>query len=87
MIDESAAIRYANTGGQETDNATDEDLKVLRKATPASPGYIPPCALVGLITLGTTTQVHKLGYVERSKSYVFHSGTEYASNEFKTCLA
>ncbi|KAI6034746.1 hypothetical protein BKA83DRAFT_4121794 [Pisolithus microcarpus] len=71
MIDESAAIRYANTGGQETNNATDEDLKVLRKATPASPGYIPPCALVGLITLGTTTQVHELGYVERSKSYVF----------------
>ncbi|KAI6014888.1 hypothetical protein BKA83DRAFT_18018 [Pisolithus microcarpus] len=44
----------------------EEDLKVLHKATPASPSYIPPCALVGLITLGTTTQVHELSYVERN---------------------
>ncbi|KAI5981311.1 hypothetical protein EDD15DRAFT_2413267 [Pisolithus albus] len=61
----------------------EEDLKVLRTATPVSFGHIPPYSLVGLITFGTMTQVHELGYIECSKSYVFRGGKEYASKQIQ----
>ncbi|KAI5982918.1 hypothetical protein EDD15DRAFT_2490078 [Pisolithus albus] len=61
----------------------EEDLKVLRMATPVSFGHIPPYSLVGLITFGTMTQVHELGYIECSKSYVFRGGKEYASKQIQ----
>ncbi|KAI6023081.1 hypothetical protein BKA83DRAFT_4608234 [Pisolithus microcarpus] len=59
---------------------------VLRKAIPVSFGHIPPYALVGLITFGTMTQVHELGYTECSKSYVFRGGKEYASKQIQDML-
>ncbi|KAI6023002.1 hypothetical protein BKA83DRAFT_4607890 [Pisolithus microcarpus] len=59
---------------------------VLRKAIPVSFGHIPPYALVGLITFGTMTQVHELGYTECSKSYVFCGGKEYASKQIQDML-
>ncbi|KAI6016855.1 hypothetical protein BKA83DRAFT_4543022 [Pisolithus microcarpus] len=49
-------------------------------------GHIPPYALVGLITFGTMTQVHELGYTECSKSYVFHGGKEYALKQIQDML-
>ncbi|KAI5989505.1 hypothetical protein EDD15DRAFT_2459931 [Pisolithus albus] len=52
-------------------------------ATPVSFGHIPPYSLVGLITFGTMTQVHELGYIECSKSYVFRGGKEYASKQIQ----
>ncbi|KAI6017352.1 hypothetical protein BKA83DRAFT_4535175 [Pisolithus microcarpus] len=55
-------------------------------AIPVSFGHIPPYALVGLITFGTMTQVHKLGYTKCSKSYVFHGGKEYASKQIQDML-
>ncbi|KAI6029120.1 hypothetical protein PISMIDRAFT_17565 [Pisolithus microcarpus 441] len=64
----------------------EEDLKVLHKATTVSLGYIPPYALIRLITLGTMIQVHKPGYAEHSKSYVFHGGKEYASEQIQDML-
>ncbi|KAG1890297.1 hypothetical protein F4604DRAFT_1709713 [Suillus subluteus] len=47
---------------------------------------IPPYALVGLITFGTMTQVHELGYAECSKSYVFRSGKEYTQKQIQDML-
>ncbi|KIK11498.1 hypothetical protein PISMIDRAFT_19468, partial [Pisolithus microcarpus 441] len=64
----------------------EEDRKVLRKAIPVSFGHIPLYALVGLITFGTMTQVHELGYTKCSKSYVFHGGKEYASKQIQDML-
>ncbi|KAI6029823.1 hypothetical protein PISMIDRAFT_592982 [Pisolithus microcarpus 441] len=64
----------------------EEDLKALRKAITVSLGHIPPYALVGLITFGTMTQVHELGYTECSKSYVFRGGKEYASKQIQDML-
>ncbi|KAI6018716.1 hypothetical protein BKA83DRAFT_4532185 [Pisolithus microcarpus] len=49
-------------------------------------GHIPLYALVGLITFGTMTQVHELGYTECSKSYVFRGGKEYASKQIQDML-
>ncbi|KAI6021898.1 hypothetical protein BKA83DRAFT_4520858 [Pisolithus microcarpus] len=63
-----------------------EDRRVLRKAIPVSFSHIPPYALVGLITFGTMTQVHELGYTECSKSYVFRGGKEYASKQIQDML-
>ncbi|KIK19877.1 hypothetical protein PISMIDRAFT_13359 [Pisolithus microcarpus 441] len=64
----------------------EDDLKVLCKATPVSLSYIPPYALIRLITLSTTIQVHKPGYAKHSKSYVFCSGKEYASEQIQDML-
>ncbi|KAI6010608.1 hypothetical protein PISMIDRAFT_18801 [Pisolithus microcarpus 441] len=64
----------------------EDDLKALRKAITVSLGHIPPYALVGLITFGTMTQVHELGYTECSKSYVFRGGKEYASKQIQDTL-
>ncbi|KAG2103702.1 uncharacterized protein F5147DRAFT_580361 [Suillus discolor] len=47
---------------------------------------IPPYALVGLITFGTMTQVHELGYAECSKSYVFRGGKEYTQKQIQDML-
>ncbi|KAG8900077.1 GTPase-activating protein S23, partial [Tulasnella sp. 403] len=51
------------------DTCLDEaDLKALRDALVVSLSLLPPYALVGLITYGTMTQVHELGFAECSKS-------------------
>ncbi|KAG2743874.1 hypothetical protein P692DRAFT_20837951 [Suillus brevipes Sb2] len=63
-----------------------EDLKALRDALVVSLSLIPPYALVGLITFGTMTQVHELGYAECSKSYVFRGGKEYTQKQIQDML-
>ncbi|KAG2140338.1 hypothetical protein BD769DRAFT_1694878 [Suillus cothurnatus] len=55
------------------------------------PAQAPPVFLFvvdtfGLITFGTMTQVHKLGYVECSESYVFRGGKEYMQERIRDML-
>ncbi|KAJ3008083.1 hypothetical protein NUW54_g3297 [Trametes sanguinea] len=64
----------------------EEDFKALRDALVISLSLLPPYALVGLITFGTMTQVHELGYAECSKSYVFRGGKEYAPKQIQDML-
>ncbi|KAG1799771.1 uncharacterized protein HD556DRAFT_1455080 [Suillus plorans] len=63
-----------------------DDLKALHDALVVSLSLIPPYALVGLITFGTMTQVHELGYAECSKSYIFHGGKEYTQKQIQDML-
>ncbi|KAL1746742.1 hypothetical protein HDZ31DRAFT_72704 [Schizophyllum fasciatum] len=64
----------------------DDDLKALRDALVVSLSLIPPYALVGLITFGTMTQVHEIGYPDCSKSYVFRGGKEYQPKQIQDML-
>ncbi|KAF9043586.1 hypothetical protein BDZ89DRAFT_1089992 [Hymenopellis radicata] len=64
----------------------EEDLKALRDAIVVSLSLIPPYALVGLITFGTMTQVHEIGYAECSKSYVFRGGKDYTPKQIQDML-
>ncbi|KAJ3497079.1 hypothetical protein NMY22_g19738 [Coprinellus aureogranulatus] len=64
----------------------EEDLKALRDAIVVSLSLIPPYALVGLITYGTMTQVHEIGYPECSKSYVFRGGKDYQPKQIQEML-
>ncbi|KAJ6524936.1 hypothetical protein B0H19DRAFT_1340023 [Mycena capillaripes] len=64
----------------------EEDLKALRDALVVSLSLIPPYSLVGLITYGTMTQVHEIGYAECNKSYVFRGGKEYQPKQIQDML-
>ncbi|KAF8830538.1 hypothetical protein HHX47_DHR2000920 [Lentinula edodes] len=64
----------------------EDDLKALRDALVVSLSLIPPYALVGLLTYGTMTQVHEIGYPECSKSYVFRGGKEYQPKQIQDML-
>ncbi|CAG8666309.1 9162_t:CDS:10 [Ambispora leptoticha] len=64
----------------------DDDLKALKDSLVVSLSLLPPHALVGLITFGTMTQVHELGYSECPKSYVFRGTKEYASKQIQEML-
>ncbi|KAF9648469.1 hypothetical protein BDM02DRAFT_3144262 [Thelephora ganbajun] len=69
------------------DTCLDEpDLKALRDAIVVSLSLLPPFALVGLITYGTMTQVHEIGYPECNKSYVFRGGKEYSPKQIQEML-
>lgn len=48
-----------------------DSLQALKDSIIMSLSLLPPYALVGLITFGTMTQVHEIGYTECAKSYVF----------------
>jgi protein transport protein SEC23 len=52
--------------------------------TPRS--LLPPYALVGLVTYGTNTQVHEIGYTECAKSYVFRGSKDYTSKQIQEML-
>ncbi|KAH7097227.1 copii coat protein [Auriculariales sp. MPI-PUGE-AT-0066] len=62
------------------------ELKALCDAVVVSLSLIPPYALIGLITFGTMTQVHELGYAECSKSYVFRGGKDYTPKQIQDML-
>ena len=47
---------------------------------------IPSHALVGLITFGTTVQIHELGYQECSKAYVFRGSKEVTAQQVQEML-
>ncbi|CAG8641256.1 8956_t:CDS:2, partial [Paraglomus occultum] len=64
----------------------DEDLKAMKDSLVVSLSLLPPHALVGLITFGTMTQVHELGYSECPKSYVFRGTKEYTSKQIQDML-
>ncbi|KAL5499189.1 SEC23 [Sanghuangporus vaninii] len=64
----------------------EEDLKALRGALAAAIGMLPPNALVGLITFGTMTQVHELGYAACTKAYVFRGSKEYSPKQIQDML-
>ncbi|CAO1630818.1 unnamed protein product [Parajaminaea phylloscopi] len=64
----------------------EQDLKGLREALVVSLSLLPPNALVGLITFGTMTQVHELGYEACPKSYVFRGTKEYAPKAIQDML-
>ncbi len=79
-----------------------DSLQALKDSIISCLDLLPPYALVGLITFGTMTQVHEIGYTECAKSYVFRGSkvgvpssgpnsslTSYrntAQSKFKKCL-
>lgn len=69
------------------DTCQDEDnLHALKEAIILSLNLIPQNALVGLLSFGTMTQVHELGYTECHKSYVFRGQKEYSSKQIQEML-
>ncbi|KAK4046985.1 GTPase-activating protein S23 [Microbotryomycetes sp. JL201] len=64
----------------------DDDLKALKESIIVSLSLLPPHALVGLITYGTMTQVHELGYTECPKSFVFRGTKEYTTKSITEML-
>ncbi|KAJ3126310.1 GTPase-activating protein S23 [Nowakowskiella sp. JEL0407] len=64
----------------------EEELKSLKESLVVSLSLLPPNALVGLITFGTMTQVHELGYGECPKSYVFRGNKEYSAKQIQDML-
>ncbi|KAI5114681.1 hypothetical protein M0805_005470 [Coniferiporia weirii] len=64
-----------------------EDLKALRSVLAAAVGMLPPDALVGLITFGTMTQAHELGYAARTKAYMFHGSKDYLPRQIQDMLS
>ncbi|KAL5120063.1 GTPase-activating protein S23 [Pleosporales sp. CAS-2024a] len=69
------------------DTCQEEDsLKALKDSVIMSLSLLPAYALVGLITYGTMTQVHELGYTECAKSYVFRGNKDYATKQVQTMI-
>ncbi|CAO2658834.1 Nn.00g065570.m01.CDS01 [Neocucurbitaria sp. VM-36] len=69
------------------DTCQEEDsLKALKDSIIMSLSLLPQYALVGLITYGTMTQVHELGYAECAKSYVFRGNKDYSSKQVQEML-
>ncbi|GAA5928319.1 GTPase-activating protein SEC23 [Sporobolomyces koalae] len=64
----------------------EDDLKALKESIIVSLSLLPPHALVGLITFGTMTQVHELGYTECPKSFVFRGTKEYTPKQITDML-
>ncbi|KAM3420557.1 Protein transport protein SEC23 [Cercospora zeina] len=69
------------------DTCQEEDsLKALRDSIINALSFLPPHALVGLITYGTMAQVHELGYTECAKSYVFRGNKDYGAKQVQEML-
>lgn len=69
------------------DTCQEEDsLKALKDSIIMALGLLPPHALVGLVTFGTMTQVHELGYTECAKSYVFRGNRDYSAKNVQEML-
>jgi protein transport protein SEC23 len=69
------------------DSCQEEDsLKALKDSMILSLSLLPPHALVGLITYGTMTQVHEIGYPECPKSYVFRGNKDYTAKQVQEML-
>ncbi|CAO0793372.1 unnamed protein product [Mucor circinelloides] len=64
----------------------DEDLKALKESLIVSLSLLPEYAWVGLITFGTMTQVHELGFADCPKSFVFRGTKEYAAKQIQEML-
>ncbi|KAF2847996.1 transport protein-like protein sec23 [Plenodomus tracheiphilus IPT5] len=69
------------------DTCQEEDsLKALKDSIIMSLSLLPQYALVGLVTYGTMTQVHELGYTECAKSYVFRGNKDYSTKQVQEML-
>lgn len=64
----------------------DEDLQALKESLVMSLSLLPPNALLGLITFGTTVQLHELASEGCSKSYVFRGTKEFTSKNIQELL-
>ncbi|KAL0083645.1 protein transporter SEC23 [Phycomyces blakesleeanus] len=63
-----------------------EDLDALKSTIIASLSLLPPYAWVGLITFGTMTQVHELGFASCPKSFVFRGTKEFTGKQIQDML-
>jgi len=63
-----------------------ESLKALKDSIILSLSLLPVDCLVGLITYGTMTHVHELGYLDCAKSYVFRGNKDYAGKQVQEML-
>ena len=69
------------------DTCQEEDsLTALKETLVMSLSLLPANALVGLVTYGTMTQVHELGYTECAKSYVFRGSKDYPAKQVQEML-
>lgn len=69
------------------DLCQDEDnLQALIEDIIVSFNYLPPNALIGLITFGTMIQVHDLGSDKINKSYIFRGDKEYTDKQISEML-
>ncbi|KAI9894072.1 MAG: GTPase-activating protein S23 [Vezdaea aestivalis] len=69
------------------DTCQEEDsLKALKDSLTMSLTLLPQNALVGLVTYGTMTQVHEIGYQECAKSYVFRGSKDYSAKQVQEML-
>ncbi|KAG2232178.1 hypothetical protein INT48_004106 [Thamnidium elegans] len=64
----------------------EDDLKALKESLIVSLSLLPEYAWVGLITFGTMTQVHELGFSECPKSFVFRGTKEYTAKQIQEML-
>lgn len=64
----------------------EDSLDALKESLVMSLSLLPENALVGLITFGTMTQVHEIGYAECAKSYVFRGSKEYNPKQVQEML-
>ncbi|KAH9478504.1 GTPase-activating protein S23 [Psilocybe cubensis] len=64
----------------------DAELRALRDTIVIGLGLLPANALVGLITYGTTIQVHELRFSECNKSYVFRGSKDYTPAQIADLL-
>ncbi|OMJ09422.1 Protein transport protein SEC23 [Smittium culicis] len=64
----------------------EEDLKALKDTLILGLSLLPPNALIGLVTYGTMTLVHELGYHECPKSFVFRGTKEYNLKQIQEML-
>ncbi|KAI9015300.1 protein transporter SEC23 [Phycomyces nitens] len=63
-----------------------EDLAALKSTLIASLSLLPSYAWVGLITFGTMTQVHELGFSSCPKSFVFRGTKEFTGKQIQDML-
>lgn len=63
-----------------------KEMQALKDSLLMALNLIPQDALVGLITFGTTVQVHELAQSEISKCYVFQGAVEYTGQQVQDYL-
>lgn len=69
------------------DLCQDEDnLKALKETLVISLSYLPPNALVGLITYGSIVQVYDMGASTVNKSYIFRGDKDYSEKQVADML-
>lgn len=64
----------------------DDNLRALKETLVISLSYLPPNALVGLITFGTMVQVHDLASSSVNRSYIFRGDKEYSDKQVADML-